>query len=147
MLTSTAVAAGSRQCGALGCGVSCSSAHAGTTESKRWVGITDLTPFLLSPSLTVCYLLKSNISPDLCNEDGLTALHQVRRGRRSQLPARHFFPLPSEQTCRGGQKQTAISFCCSVKAVKLHHVVLVILFLGEQTEIKPFSCCIPDFVQ
>ncbi|NWX44242.1 PP16B inhibitor, partial [Steatornis caripensis] len=24
----------------------------------------------------VCYLLKSNISPDLCNEDGLTALHQ-----------------------------------------------------------------------
>uniref|UniRef100_U3JSZ8 Protein phosphatase 1 regulatory subunit 16B n=1 Tax=Ficedula albicollis TaxID=59894 RepID=U3JSZ8_FICAL len=25
----------------------------------------------------VCYLLKSNISPDLCNEDGLTALHQV----------------------------------------------------------------------
>ena len=26
----------------------------------------------------VCYLLKSNISPDLCNEDGLTALHQVR---------------------------------------------------------------------
>ncbi|PKU33374.1 protein phosphatase 1 regulatory inhibitor subunit 16b isoform x2 [Limosa lapponica baueri] len=25
---------------------------------------------------TMCYLLKSNISPDLCNEDGLTALHQ-----------------------------------------------------------------------
>ncbi|KAM9371963.1 protein phosphatase 1 regulatory inhibitor subunit 16B isoform 1-T1 [Phaethornis superciliosus] len=24
----------------------------------------------------VCYLLKSNVSPDLCNEDGLTALHQ-----------------------------------------------------------------------
>ncbi|XP_074868149.1 protein phosphatase 1 regulatory inhibitor subunit 16B [Carettochelys insculpta] len=24
----------------------------------------------------VCYLLKNNISPDLCNEDGLTALHQ-----------------------------------------------------------------------
>lgn len=26
----------------------------------------------------VRYLLKNNVSPDLCNEDGLTALHQVR---------------------------------------------------------------------
>lgn len=25
----------------------------------------------------VRYLLKNNVSPDLCNEDGLTALHQV----------------------------------------------------------------------
>ncbi|KAH0619086.1 hypothetical protein JD844_018734, partial [Phrynosoma platyrhinos] len=27
-------------------------------------------------SLAVCYLLNNNFSPDLCNEDGLTALHQ-----------------------------------------------------------------------
>ncbi|ROK31117.1 Protein phosphatase 1 regulatory inhibitor subunit 16B [Anabarilius grahami] len=27
--------------------------------------------------LTVRYLLKNNVSPDLCNEDGLTALHQL----------------------------------------------------------------------
>ncbi|XP_039584063.1 protein phosphatase 1 regulatory inhibitor subunit 16B [Passer montanus] len=43
----------------------------------------------------VCYLLKSNISPDLCNEDGLTALHQVRRGSSSHLPAAHSASLAS----------------------------------------------------
>ncbi|KAG9340649.1 hypothetical protein JZ751_021205 [Albula glossodonta] len=31
------------------------------------------------PGLNVRYLLKNNVSPDLCNEDGLTALHQVLR--------------------------------------------------------------------
>lgn len=30
------------------------------------------------PPPSVRYLLRNNVSPDLCNEDGLTALHQVR---------------------------------------------------------------------
>ena len=30
------------------------------------------------PSVAVRYFLKNKVSPDLCNEDGLTALHQVR---------------------------------------------------------------------
>lgn len=94
----------------------------------------------------MCYLLKSNVSPDLCNEDGLTALHQVRHGRR--LPAAlHCHVLPSEQICQGKQRALVFHFFCAVKAAKLHYDVLVILFLGEQTEMKHFSCCIPDFVQ
>lgn len=32
------------------------------------------------PSVAVRYFLKNKVSPDLCNEDGLTALHQVRPG-------------------------------------------------------------------
>lgn len=36
-----------------------------------------LTPL---PSVAVRYFLKNKVSPDLCNEDGLTALHQVRPG-------------------------------------------------------------------
>lgn len=36
-----------------------------------------LTPVL---SVAVRYFLKNKVSPDLCNEDGLTALHQVRLG-------------------------------------------------------------------
>lgn len=34
--------------------------------------------FLVSFFPSVRYLLRNNVSPDLCNEDGLTALHQVR---------------------------------------------------------------------
>lgn len=96
--------------------------------------------------LAVCYLLKSNISPDLCNEDGLTALHQVRRGRSSQLPESSCCLLsPPARVQQGGLLY--VIFFCSVKAVKLHHVVLAIWFLGEQTEIKPFCCYIPDFIR
>lgn len=40
------------------------------------------------PSVAVRYFLKNKVSPDLCNEDGLTALHQVRLGSlRPRLPA------------------------------------------------------------
>ncbi|MBN3298112.1 PP16B inhibitor, partial [Amia calva] len=34
----------------------------------------------------VRYLLKNNVSPDLCNEDGLTALHQVRVSVSPRVP-------------------------------------------------------------
>ena len=37
------------------------------------------------PVPTVRYLLKNNVGPDLCNEDGLTALHQVRHTTHTVL--------------------------------------------------------------
>lgn len=74
---------------------------------------------LLSSSLAVCYLLKSNISPDLCNEDGLTALHQVRHNRQN---APCFISSLSEN-------REALPHCA-----------------GERAEIKPVSCCTQGFV-
>lgn len=47
-----------------------------------------LTPL---PSVAVRYFLKNKVSPDLCNEDGLTALHQVRLGS----PPGHVPHLPA----------------------------------------------------
>lgn len=45
---------------------------------------------LLSPSIAVRYFLKNKVSPDLCNEDGLTALHQVSWAHGvPHLPAPH----------------------------------------------------------
>lgn len=47
------------------------------------------------PSVAVRYFLKNKVSPDLCNEDGLTALHQVRLGLLgSPLPAPHLYRCP-----------------------------------------------------
>lgn len=37
------------------------------------------------PFVAVRYFLKNKVSPDLCNEDGLTALHQVRPGWQGSL--------------------------------------------------------------
>lgn len=42
------------------------------------VEIFPINVLLCLPFPPVRYLLKNNVSPDLCNEDGLTALHQVR---------------------------------------------------------------------
>lgn len=51
-----------------------------------------LTPL---PSLAVRYFLKNKVSPDLCNEDGLTALHQVRPGWQGPpFPAPHLDRCP-----------------------------------------------------
>lgn len=41
---------------------------------------------LLSLPLAVRYFLKNKVSPDLCNEDGLTALHQVSRSLWGPCP-------------------------------------------------------------
>lgn len=40
---------------------------------------------LLALPLAVRYFLKNKVSPDLCNEDGLTALHQVSKPLWSPL--------------------------------------------------------------
>lgn len=54
---------------------------------------------------------------------------------------------PLSRSVRVNRELLYFIFFCAVKAAKLHYDVLVILFLGEQTEMKHFSCCIPDFVQ
>lgn len=46
------------------------------------------------PSVAVRYFLKNKVSPDLCNEDGLTALHQVRTRWDPCLPAPHLDTCP-----------------------------------------------------
>lgn len=49
-----------------------------TELCELWVFIPHVFSFCLSFFPPVRYLLRNNVSPDLCNEDGLTALHQVR---------------------------------------------------------------------
>ncbi|XP_010880310.1 protein phosphatase 1 regulatory inhibitor subunit 16B isoform X2 [Esox lucius] len=54
--------------------------HAAATESKHHVSFAASVALLEASARNdpdeVRYLLKNNVSPDLCNEDGLTALHQ-----------------------------------------------------------------------
>lgn len=71
------------------------------------------------PPLAVRYFLKNKVSPDLCNEDGLTALHQVRPAWDPCSPptqgplALNFRPRegrgatggPSERWCRRWERQ------------------------------------------
>lgn len=63
------------------------------------------------PSVAVRYFLKNKVSPDLCNEDGLTALHQVRPGPLEspgpcsppgQVPCPLLFPA---QNTQGGGRE------------------------------------------
>lgn len=49
-----------------------------TELCELWDFIPHVFSFCLSFFPPVRYLLRNNVSPDLCNEDGLTALHQVR---------------------------------------------------------------------
>lgn len=65
------------------------------------------------PSVAVRYFLKNKVSPDLCNEDGLTALHQVRTltacsppGHVPHLPA-FSCPGPSGRRGRGAAAATS----------------------------------------
>eukprot|EP00063_Salmo_salar_P014607 XP_013989442.1 PREDICTED: uncharacterized protein LOC106566116 [Salmo salar] len=55
--------------------------HATAMEAKRHVSFAASVALLEASARNdpeeVRYLLKNNVSPDLCNEDGLTALHQV----------------------------------------------------------------------
>lgn len=53
----------------------------GLTQAPAWLHTQCATgSSLLYPPIAVRYFLKNKVSPDLCNEDGLTALHQVRLG-------------------------------------------------------------------
>lgn len=68
------------------------------------------------PSVAVRYFLKNKVSPDLCNEDGLTALHQVRPGSPApcfppgQVPHLPVFFCPEPTGRRVGRGATAAPF-------------------------------------
>lgn len=78
-------------------------------SGSAWVPcISALTPV---PSVAVRYFLKNKVSPDLCNEDGLTALHQVRLGLLGssalcsppgQVPHVLLFSCPEPSERKGG---------------------------------------------
>lgn len=66
---------------------------------------------LLSFHLAVRYFLKNKVSPDLCNEDGLTALHQVSRPLWGPLAS--LLPKSSGKRGRetGAQRAQLEGFC------------------------------------
>lgn len=76
--------------------------------------------FLRLPLLPVRYLLKNNVSPDLCNEDGLTALHQVTPPNFSLSNLDSFFFSPVNETVTTNQCNCC-SECCLVQLAKNHY--------------------------
>ncbi|KAK6318755.1 hypothetical protein J4Q44_G00099660 [Coregonus suidteri] len=64
--------------------------HAAAMEAKRHVSFAASVALLEASARNdpeeVRYLLKNNVSPDLCNEDGLTALHQCLPLKARKIP-------------------------------------------------------------
>lgn len=66
--------------------------------------------------------LASGVSPDLCNEDGLTALHQVRRRRsvtlfgdtgvKRRIPVTHWGHAVTPPRCPNPPRFLSPSQCC-----------------------------------